>query len=499
MRKVTFILLGLLLINICAFAQAPDTLWTKMYGGPGKDECNSIQITDNGGYILAGITEESQGSGIYDFYIVKTDSLGDSLWTRSYGGSLNDECYSIQRTVGGNFIAAGYTESFGASGLDIYLVKIDSNGDTLWTRTYGGPGDEVCYSMLTLEDGTCVLAGYTDSFGAGEDDMYLLKVNSWGDLLWQQTFGDSLDDRCYSIDKTEDGGYILGGNIGVYGNWDPTDVYLIKTDSYGNLEWPWIIDIGLHDCCNSIQVIDEGEYILGGYTNVPYYDGMEIFLMKIDTWIGLDWVQIYDSGYMSYDEGKSVLQTSDSGYVLGGFSEIGCCRTSHHSKIIKTNSLGFSVWEYISVGGIQGTRQVCNSILQTTDGGLVFGGWIENNTWANFDMYLVKFAPEGATNAEEELPNFSHDLGLLNAFPNPFNPTTTINYSLNENSKVSLNIYNIQGQKVKQLVNDHLSAGQHSVIWNGKDDNSKFVSSGIYFYKLKTANFENTKRMILLK
>jgi hypothetical protein len=209
-----------------------DTLWTRTYGGTGEDYGNSVQQTSDSGYIVAGYTN-SFGAGNEDVYLVKTSASGDALWTRTYGGTGEDYGNSVQQTSDSGYIVAGWTNSFGAGGHDIYLIKTNASGDTLWTRTYGGTGGDEGYSVQQTSDGGYIIAGYTGSFGAGGWDVYLIKTNASGDTLWTSTYGGAYDDWGYSVGQTSDGGYIVAGFTDSWsGSWD---VYLVKTDGNGSV------------------------------------------------------------------------------------------------------------------------------------------------------------------------------------------------------------------------------------------------------------------------
>ena len=168
----------LLVLFLLSFGQAQQR-WTRTYGGTNLDEGNSVQQTSDGGYIVAGSTS-SFGAGSRDVYLIKADASGDTQWTRTYGGADNDVGQSVQQTSDGGYIVASWTESFGAGVYDVYLIKTNASGDTLWTRTYGGPGDDLGQSVRQTSDGGYIVAGSTASFGAGYDDVYLIKTDANG-------------------------------------------------------------------------------------------------------------------------------------------------------------------------------------------------------------------------------------------------------------------------------------------------------------------------------
>ncbi len=209
-----------------------DTLWTRTYGGSGDDCCWFAQQTTDQGYIVVARTG-SFGAGSYDIYLVKTDSTGDTLWTRTYGGSDGDVGWSVCQTIDGDYIVTGYTESFGAGEGDAYLIKTDSTGDTLWTRTYGGSDYDLGWSVQQTSDGGYVVAGGTYSFGAGNSDVYVIRTDSTGDTLWARTYGGSDYDRAACVQKTTDEGYVVAGYTYSFGTGGRTSM-LTKLDSLGN-------------------------------------------------------------------------------------------------------------------------------------------------------------------------------------------------------------------------------------------------------------------------
>ena len=223
-----------LLLFSSVLAQAPDTLWTRTFGGDSGDIGSSVQQTLDGGYIAVGGTS-SFGNGKTDAYLIKMDMNGDFLWSKTYGGLAADWGSAVQQTLDGGYIIAGGTSSFGGGLNDILLIKTDSSGDTIWTKTYGGNGFDFSRSVDATSDGGYIIAGGTTSFGAGSYDVYLVKTDSLGNLLWSKTFGGVDEDIAFSVQQTFDNGYIIGGYTD-YGSAN-SSAYLVKTDSFGDTMW----------------------------------------------------------------------------------------------------------------------------------------------------------------------------------------------------------------------------------------------------------------------
>ena len=210
--------------------------WNRTYGEPGHYAVvYSVVETGDGGYALAGCTE-SFGVGKEDFWLIKTDVGGNMEWNRTYGGANADEAFSFVQTSDGGYALAGVTRSFGAGTGDFWLVKTDSYGNHQWNRTYGGADWDAASSVVEAGGGGYVLAGGTSSFGAGSEDSWLVKTDSSGNKEWDRTYGgDDLDDAgC--VAESSDGGYVLAGGTWSFGA-DEQDFWLVKVDAAGNMEW----------------------------------------------------------------------------------------------------------------------------------------------------------------------------------------------------------------------------------------------------------------------
>jgi len=196
-----------------------------------NDWAFSVVQTSDGGYAMEGVTT-SFGAGGRDGWLVKTDAAGNMQWNRTYGGTGTDFDYRLIRTADGGYAMAGYTNSFGAGGMDCWLVKTDALGNMQWNQTYGGTGDDYGSRVLQTADGGYAMIGYTNSFGAGGQDFYVVKTDAAGNTQWNQTYGGTGNEQGEMVIQTIDGGYAMAGNTYSFGA-GGQDFYVVKTDELG--------------------------------------------------------------------------------------------------------------------------------------------------------------------------------------------------------------------------------------------------------------------------
>jgi hypothetical protein len=256
-----------------------DTLWTRTYGAGNGEAAYGIQQTYDGGYIIIG---HKWGRDLNDVWLIKTDMNGVSTWKKRYGGSMNDYGGTVQQTPDSGYIVAGTTESFGAGGMDFYLLRTDANGDTLWTRTYGGTGKDDCWCVdRTLPDSGYIVAGYTHSAGAGSADVYIVKTDANGDTLWTKTYGGADDEWAYWIEQTPDGGYVLSGWTESFGS-GAGDVYILRTNPSGDTLWTRTYGGASRDWGVGLQVTADGGCIVTGHTRSYGAGESDVYLLKIE-------------------------------------------------------------------------------------------------------------------------------------------------------------------------------------------------------------------------
>ncbi len=378
------------------------------FGGARTDRGFSVQQTQDDGYILLGLTgsptipgnsggstgidggDSGIGTGIgTGMYLVKVDNSGILVWQRAFRNEgITSSGASVQQTEDGGYILLG---SAGLGGIErgMYLIKTDSGGNVVWEQTYNKQGGlDDGNSVQQTEDGGYILLGSTTDITQNDRDVSLIKTDNLGNIVWQRTFGETASERGYSIQQTQDGGYILVSD-GVLGN---IYAHLIKIDNAGNTVWKQIYD-GINRS-RDVQQTEDGGYILSGTSPCSDGGGGCLFLMKTDNRGDLLWKQTF--GRMDYAAfGSSVQQTKDGGFVLlGNLQGTG---PDEGMYMLKTDSEGNLIWER-TFGGPGTDPDRSSSIQQTNDGGYVLIGTISDEDIESADMCLIKTDSEGNVN-----------------------------------------------------------------------------------------------------
>jgi len=384
-----FAMLAFAIVECASGTTPPTEEWNRTFGGPAEDCGYLVQQTTDGGCILAGYTR-SYGAGMVDAWLVKTDSRGNEEWNKTFGGPSFDAANSVQQTSDGGYILAGYTSSPYAAN-DFWLVKTDSSGNEEWNKTFGGSFGEVANSVQQTSDGGYILAGYTLSYGAGGMDFWLVKTDSTGNKEWDNTFGGYDWEEANSVQQTSDGGYILAGWTNSYGG-GSHDFWLVKTDSSGSEEWNKTFEDTGYERANSVQQTSDGGYILAGYTGLWGGGDCDFWLVKTDSNGNKQWDSTF--GGPSFDVANSVQQTADSGYILaGGTTSYGA--GSCDVLLVKTDSNGNMEWNK-TFGGPE--TDWAHSVQQTSDGGYILAGYTRSYGAGGSDFWLIKVKGEPEEN-----------------------------------------------------------------------------------------------------
>jgi hypothetical protein len=361
--------------------------FSKTFGGERRDRGINLLQTGDGGYAVVGYSG-STGAKQEDIYLVRTDPHGEVLWSKTYGGEGSDNGWAIMETGDGGFLITGFTNSYGAGEMDIYLLRLDSGGVLLWEKTYGGPESEYGWAMAPTLDGGYVLAGQTDSFGEGAEDGYLVKVNAQGEELWSQTFGGLGEDRLFSVDLGDDGGFILTGTTRSFGAGE-RDLYLVKTTDSGELAWTQVLGEERDDVGHAVRRTADGGYIVTGYTMSFGAANYDTWLAKFDESGNMLWESFY--GDAGDDRAIYGEQTDDGGYILTGYTK-SYGAIGWDVFLVRIDSSGVATWHKRFGGRSEDTGY---TVRQTSDKGFILTGETYSAGARGGDMYLIKVNESG--------------------------------------------------------------------------------------------------------
>jgi len=301
---------------VLRIAQNGALLSARAFGGDTSDCAYSVTRTSDGGYAIAGYTA-SFGVGSHDCLVIKLTPDDSLSWARTFGGTYNDDALSIIQTTDGGYAIAGMTESFGTSPYSSLVIKLTYAGDLDWARTFGGTDGEYAYSIAQTTDGGYAIAGGTESFGAGLGDLLIVKFSSTGDPQWARTFGGDTFDYASSVAPTSDGGCIVAGATQSYGagGWD---FFVLKLSSTGDLEWAKAFGGVGSDYSNCVIQTADGGYAVAGYTWSYGVRWADFLILKLSPSGDLQWTKTF--GGTDGDVAYSVIQTSEGGYAVAGDS-----------------------------------------------------------------------------------------------------------------------------------------------------------------------------------
>ena len=362
--------------------------WNLAIGGERDDRAAAITASIDGGYLLVGHTN-SYGSGGYDVYLVKIDDAGEVIWGQTYGGDQSDYAYSVAQTADGGFIVGGITYSSGAGRFDFYLLKTDADGKLAWEKTYGGPDDDQMRKVLPTADGGYLLVGYSNSFGAGWSDIYVVKTDADGAELWNKSFGGTDHDRAHSAIELADGSLVIAGYTISFasGQEESADTWLIKLDAEGNELWQNTMGTTDTDYAYDLKATDDGGFIVAGY-HVNYgITQRDVYLIRADA-DGLDlWFRGYSGAETeTTDRSASVHLAPDGGYLVAGHT-LATGAGGSDAWLLSVDAQGDVIWSQ-TFGGAKDDRAY--AMLPTADGDVILAGYTASAGNGGADVYVQK-------------------------------------------------------------------------------------------------------------
>jgi len=480
----------------------------RIVGGSRADHGYSVYGTTDGGFILAGSTVRLEDDDRYgDALLVTTDAYGQIKWSHWYGLDTWSESFSKAiPTVDSGYIAVGkHTYSDRSKKPDVYAVKVDATGNVVWEKSYGISSSKADRGsdIIATSDGGFLIAGnatvVNESTTPPTESLaaYLIKIDSLGNVQWEKTYGGEQGEEAVCVKSTNDGGYIFAGSTSSYSTLGGSDFdfYLVKIDGSGNLEWQKSFGGTDWDRANSVIVTEDGGYLMAGFTASSELGAIsrDVFLVKTDAAGKEEWHRLYGGDHS--DEASEIISTNDGGYLIVGKS------ATYFDTGLQNWCSDAYVIKIDALGDVQWERTFgglyddnASSVRQVSDGGYIICGSTKSYS-KDWDVYLLKLNSFGLfTSVKNNNKSLPCDYRLNQNYPNPFNQSTVISFTLAEPVHTVLTIYNMSGQRVTTLIDRKIGAGSHAILFNAKG-----LASGIYFYQIQAGKFNAVGKMVLIE
>jgi len=435
--------------------------------------------TSDGGYLIAGSTEDNILNDL-DVKILKTGALGDTLWSKKYGGSRPEYATCMLATNDNNYFIVGGSQSFGGGDMDIYLLKINPAGDTLWTKTYGGNGNEDGNEITATADGNYVIVGGSNSVNFSNNDIQLTKIDPAGNVLWMKYYGGPDYESARSVKLCQDGGFIISGKTAsTYSS--VATLFVVKTNINGDTLWTKKYGGPNSYEGKSILANNDGTYTIALDDSSGSRDS-DVRIMNLNSTGAVIWNHVY--GGLKKDITKMIQPTTDGGYIVACISR-SFGWISPDFWILKLNALGDTTWtrHYGGPG-----HEHCYAVRQTSDGGYIAVGHTKSYT-PNTEIMLIKLDTAGHINTPTKTEEFVVN-NFMKIFPNP-SSDGIINIDLGKEAMAfTLKIRNEMGQDIFSETIDPNSNKNKKIDLTEK-------ASGVYFVTLQSGKYITTKKIVI--
>ncbi|TAL60862.1 MAG: T9SS type A sorting domain-containing protein [Bacteroidetes bacterium] len=442
------------------------------------DDAKCVIQTFDSGYVVVGSTS-AFGNGQTDVYLTNISKAGKVAWQQAIGGAGVEKGNSVIQTPDSGFAITGYSNSEGTGGYDVYLAKTDKNGILEWSNSYGGIDWDFGNSIIQTSAGDFVICGSTYSYGNGNGDVYLLKIDPTGVLLWDSAYGGSLEDAGNSVCSTTDGGYFVAGYTKSFGQGEE-DVYLLKSDSTGNLKWAKTYGGTGEDRGNECKLTSDGRFIvICAAKSFSALNKYENWLMKINSIGDTLWSRRDAAIYNRI--ATSVSQTAEGGYVFTGHDD----NAGQYNMFLYKTDAGGYYQDYRGYGGAQ--TENAFSIKQTFDKGYVIVGTTESYGTGKPNIYVLKTDSNHLSTGTVQVVVSTHEIEtkkeILSIVPNP----ASDHFIVNTTESSVIEIYDALGRIV---LTQHIATGKNTISVTG-------IHEGLYFVHVREKNRVGTGKLIV--
>lgn len=517
-NKLGYWLLPFLLIfsfHTTLYSQVPGVQWKKTYGGSADDFAISMEPCSDGGYIVAGYTASVDSDitinqGAFDYWIVKLSAGGLLQWQRTFGGSGYDLAQSVQQTTDGGYVVAGYSQSVDGDvtgnhgNNDFWVIKLDSTGLLVWEKTFGGPDDDQAYCVRQTTDFGYVISGWSNSISGdvtanhGQSDCWIVKLNSLGNMQWEQSLGGGNSEGASGIEETSDGGFVVSGSTAssngdvsvAFGSYD---YWIVKLNNSGTLEWQKSYGGTGWDQLQAVRQTMDGGFVLAGFSastdsNVSVNHGLtDYWIVKTDSVGNIQWEKSF--GGAQDDFAYSISLCSDGGFFAVGYSNStnGDLTNNHGMEdywMVKLDSAGTLQWQK-SMGG--SSFDYGFSGKQTPDGGYVIAGTANSSNGGvtinkgGDDFWIIKLNPLPTGIVETKWSQ------ALSVYPNPFTDELNVRLLSSFNMNYGFTEFMVEDLTGRILVKKMEDNTVHDSLGTFKL-NLSYLTPGLYILKLKNAD-----------
>ncbi|WP_456365007.1 PEGA domain-containing protein [Thermococcus sp.] len=383
------------------------TPWAKTYGGRNGEGARAVAVAPNGDIIVAGVTN-SFGAGSYDFWVLRLDSNGNVKWQKTYGGSDVDMAFAVAIAGNGDIIVAGVTNSFGAGNADIWVLRLDSEGNVKWQKTYGGSDIDIATAVAVAPNGDIIVAGVTNSFGAGDGDFWVLRLDENGNVKWQKTYGGGDDDIAAAVAIAGNGDIIVAGGTDSFGAGN-ADIWVLRLDSEGKVKWQKTYGGRGDDVANAVAIAESGDIIVAGVTNSFGAGDGDFWVLRLDSNGNVKWQKTY--GGRRDNEARTVVVTPNGDIIVAGVAN-SFSTGSDDAWVLRLDSKGNIKWQK-TYGGSRDDGT--NKVSIAPNGDVIMAGYTKSFGTGYWDAWVLRLPPDG------NLPgcDFCNDSNAQVSVPSP--------------------------------------------------------------------------------
>ena len=368
--------------------------WERTFGGHGAEKAYATTEMADGGFVVAGHTL-SRGRLRYDAMVVRFDRTGRILWQRIFGGRDTEQIYGIVALKDGGVAVAGHTRSSGAGESDIWVVRLDTGGKIVWQRTFGGTANDRARSIAAAPDGGLIVAGFTRSRGAGDGDAWILRLDRDGKLIWDSVYGKKGDDGAFNIIPLPGGGFAVAGYSQGLGE-DAYEFWVLWVDDGGWVKWERRFRRGMFAAATALTPASNGGLYVVGMSHETSKERPNVWVLHLDRYGAFVWQK--QIGGPKTDGGWGVAATADGGFVVlaatasrgAGSTDAWLMRFDRSGKLLWERLYGQALWDRPT------------ALLVTRDGGLLVTGYTTSKGNGQEDFWLLRLDDRGRLHPASE-------------------------------------------------------------------------------------------------